>query len=364
LDATGMTRETTDRNQAQPATSHPAPIDPQLRPFVLELTQSQANAETAGGAGIDAIRRRAELVRARWRRGGPTMVTVGDAEIPTARGNVRVRRIRTHAVAAPQSALIYLHGGGWTMFSLDTHDRIMRELAARAGVIVIGVDYALAPESKFPVALQQIVGVVQWLANHGAKWGVDPMRLALGGDSSGANLAVAAALMLRDAGATDAVRGMLLAYGCFAGDPATLASDGYGADGNVLTSQEMATFWKNYLAHPADVRNPLASPLLARLDGLPQTFQVIAQCDVLAAQNRAFTARLRAAGVTVEAREYAGATHSFLEAVSIADIAVRALADSAQWLRDCLCGPAGNATVDADSTHTGTDPSTHEAKRT
>jgi acetyl esterase len=357
-----MTRETADRNRAQTVTSNPAPIDPQLRPFVLDLTQ--ASAETAGGAGIDAIRRRAELVRARWRRGGPTMVTVDDAEIPTARGNVRVRRFRPHAVAAPQPALIYLHGGGWTMFSLDTHDRIMRELAARANVIVVGVDYALAPESKFPVALHQTAGVVQWLANHGVKWGVDPLRLALGGDSSGANLAVSAALMLRDSGTTNAVRGLLLAYGCFDGNPAALASDGYGADGNVLTSREMAAFWKNYLAHPEDARNPLASPLLARLDGLPQTFQVIAQCDVLAAQNRAFTARLRAAGVTVEAREYAGATHSFLEAVSIADIAARALADGAQWLRGCLCAPAGDATADGDSMATPKDPSTHEAKRT
>lgn len=333
-----MTHATTDQGPVQAGTTALAPIDPQLQPFVLALTQSNANGGADGGTTIDEIRRRAELVRERWRRGGPAMVAVDDLDVPTAYGNVRIRRFCPHATGVAQPGLVYLHGGGWTMFSLQTHDRIMRELAARAGVIVIGVDYALAPEAKFPVALHQIGAVMRWLVGHGGAWGVDVARLAIGGDSSGANLAVSTALMLRDAGLGDLVRGLLLVYGCFSNDPSSRPGNDYGSTGNVLTSDEMATFWQNYLADPSDASNPLASPMLARLAQLPQTFQVIAQCDVLAAQNRAFAARLREAGVAVEAQEYTGATHSFLEAVSIADVADRALADSAAWLRRCLCG--------------------------
>lgn len=332
-----------DPHPSAAITGNLAPIDPQLWPFVLDLVHAQP-AEAVGSTTIDVARHRAELVRARWRRGGPAMVAVEDSNIPTSRGAVHVRRLVPRTTGALQPALIYLHGGGWTMFSLDTHDRIMRELAARANVVVVGVDYALSPEAKFPVALDQIGGVVRWLVDHGAERGIDPTRLAIGGDSSGANLAVGTTLLLRDAGVEDAIRGMLLMYGCFTPDPMLLAQNAYGVAGNVLTSQEMATFWDNYLTDPADARNPLAAPLLARLEGLPPTFQVIAQCDVLAEQNRAFASRLREAGVTVEAHEYAGATHSFLEAVSIAGVAVRALEDSAKWLRRCLCGPpTGNA---------------------
>lgn len=317
-----------------------ASIDPELQPFIRELV-----APTGSGSNtLAASRERAERIRARWRRGGPAMISIDDSEILTARGAVRVRRFVPSTSDKPRPALVYLHGGGWTMFSLDTHDRIMRELAARADVTVIGVDYALSPEARFPAALNQISDVVRWLAAHGQEYGIDPLRLAIGGDSSGANLAAATALMLREAKLPAVLHGLLLIYGCFTADRAALAGNPYGTPGNVLTADEMSAFWRNYLAQPADTSNPLAAPLLADLAGLPPVFQVIAECDVLATQNRAFELRLRAAGVAVEAREYAGATHSFLEAVSIAQVAQRALGDSAQWLRQCLCGPpAGRA---------------------
>lgn len=318
-----------------------AGIDPQLLPFVQDLVQP------APGGTLAEVRARAERIRTRWRRGGPAMVEVEDSDIPTGRGAVRVRRFIPRTADAPQPALVYLHGGGWTMFSLDTHDRIMRELAARAGLPVVGVDYALSPEAKFPAALHQIADVVRWLTVHGAEYRLDPTRLAIGGDSSGANLAAGATLALRDAGMHQAIRGMLLIYGCFTAAPDALAANAYGAAGNVLTRAEMEGFWRNYLATPADAHNPLAAPLLADLAELPPTFQAIAECDVLAAQNHDFAARLRQAGVAVDVHEYAGATHSFLEAVSIAEVAGRALEDSARWLRQCLCESPADTTSTA-----------------
>ena len=126
---------------------------------------------------------------------------------------------------------------------------------------------------------------------------------------------------------------MLLHYGCYSNELSEQAINGYGAEGNLLTSNEMTEFWNNYLARPEDALDPLATPLRARLEGLPPACLLSAQCDVLAEQSVAFAARLRAAGVAVVAKEYAGATHSFLEAVSIAAIADEALTDGANWLR-------------------------------
>lgn len=309
-----------------------APIDPQLREFVRDLV-SLSSAPTT----IPSARECAERARFRWRRGGPVMASVVDEEIPTGHGNIHVRRFVSRVSAAEKPVLVYLHGGGWTMFSLDTHDRIMRELAARADVVVVGVDYALSPESRFPVAIEQICDVVRWLFLHGRQRNTPPVRIAVGGDSCGANLAVAVALSLRDAGLGDAVCGLLLMYGCFDADAAGLATAPYGGAGNILTAYEMGMFWKNYLSCPADARNPLASPALADLRDLPQVCQIIAECDVLAPQNRVFAQCLRAAGVAIDEFEYAGATHSFLEAVSVAQVADRALDDSAIWLSRCLC---------------------------
>jgi acetyl esterase len=309
------------------------PLDPQIRRFVDALAAAWARYPAAVSLPIAEMRRIAEEIREPWRQGGPLMAATHDHFVPTVHGDVRVRIYRPTSDAAAQPALIYLHGGGWTMFSLDTHDRIMRELAARAGVIVVGVDYALSPEAKFPFALQQIEGVARWLQAHGNELGIDATRMAIGGDSAGANLSVAASLLLRDAGGTPPLRGMLLHYGCYTKESSQEAIDGYGAEGNLLTSSEMTAFWTNYLATPEQALDPLAAPLRAQLSGLPPAFLLSAQCDVLAEQSIALAARLNAAGGAVMHIQYPGATHSFLEAASIAQVAQKALGDGAAWLR-------------------------------
>jgi acetyl esterase len=315
-------------------------LDPQIRRFVDELAQAWSHYPPADTLTIPELRRIAEEIRAPWRSGGPVMASTREHLVPTQQGDVRVRVYRPMADAAPQPALVYLHGGGWTMFSLNTHDRIMRELAARAGIVVVGIDYALSPEAKFPFALRQIEGVLRWLAVNGGDWNIDVTRLAIGGDSAGANLSVAAALLLRDGGAPGLLSGLLLHYGCFGSESSPQALAGFGAPGNLLTGDEMAAFWRNYLSAPSDARNPLAAPMRARLDGLPPAFLISAQCDVLAEQSIEFAARLHSAGVAAAHTEYPGATHSFLEAMSIADVSRRALADGAAWLRHRLAASA------------------------
>ena len=163
-----------------------------------------------------------------------------------------------------------MHGGGWTLFSLDTHDRLMREYAARAGVIVVGVDYALSPEARFPTALNQVAAVVRWLRADGAvEIGADPQRLAAGGDSAGGNLTVAACLKLRDAGEGDAVRAMLLNYAVVDAETSETAGRLWGGDGFMLTPEEMKGFWADYLSSPEQALDPLACPIRADFAGFP-----------------------------------------------------------------------------------------------
>jgi acetyl esterase len=242
---------------------------------------------------------------------------------------VRSVRVRCYDpgpdIAKP--ALIYLHGGGWTYFSLDTHDRVMREYAARAGVTVVGVDYALSPEARYPVALDQVVTAARFVAEEGA------LGIAIGGDSAGANLALAACIRLRNEGQPRLIRAMVLNYGVFDRSSSTEARERFGGPGNMLTSAEMESFWRNYLRDDRDVDDPLVCPLRADLSGLPTAFLVVPECDLLAEQSIALADRLRKAGVPVTLEIYRGATHSFLEAVSIAPLAERAFADTATWLR-------------------------------
>jgi acetyl esterase/lipase len=171
----------------------------------------------------EEARRIAEEVRAPWTRGGPQIALISERMVP-----VRVR-FYDPAPMERKPVLVYLHGGGWTLFSIDTHDRVMREYAWRAGVVVAGVDYALAPEAKYPVALDQIVHVLKFLGRHGADLGIDPQRIGIGGDSAGANLAMAACIRLRDEGYPRLVRAMLLNYGVFDRQSTPVAKQRYSA---------------------------------------------------------------------------------------------------------------------------------------
>jgi len=305
-------------------------LDPDIRRFVTALNEGYGRYPNFDKLPLRERRAVAEQVRAPWRAGGPRMWRSVDTPIAGRRG-----RIHIPFEAPALGAMLYLHGGGWTMFSIDTHDRLMREYAARAGIIVVGIDYSLSPEAKFPVALNEVVAATRWLQRAGATQGIDPERLAVGGDSAGANLALAAALELREEEGIPSLRGMLFNYGAFGPEP-TPSFKLYDGPRYMLTVEEMCYFWTNYTRGPADLQNPLAAPALADVRGLPAAYFCIAECDILSDGNRAMAERLAAAGVPTEEQVYEGATHSFLEAVSISALADRGLDAAARWLRDRL----------------------------
>jgi acetyl esterase len=305
-------------------------LAPDMRRFQEWLAAAYARHAPLDAVDLPQARAIAERVRAPLTLGGPQMVRSDDTWIETPHGPLRLRLHRPDAAAA-RPALVYLHGGGWVFFSIDTHDRLMRELAARSGRTVIGVDYALSPEVRYPVAREQATAAWRWAFAHAAEQGLDPDRIGLGGDSAGANLALASALALRDAG--ERPDSLLLNYGVYCDDDSTDSFERYDGPLYNLGREEMRGFWRHYLGDAADRDDGLAMPLRARLAGLPRCCLVVAECDVLRDDSLALATRLHEAGVEVALQRHPGAVHSFLEAVSFSATADRALEESSAWLR-------------------------------
>ena len=313
--------------------SDPAPGDdlaPDMRRFQRWLAAAYARHPPLDSVSLPEARLIAERVRAPLAQGGPRMVRTRDVRIETAQGALDLR-IHTPTTASRHPALLYLHGGGWVFFSIATHDRLMRELAARAGRTVIGVDYARAPEARYPIAREQAVAAWRWTRAHAAEHGIAPDRIALGGDSAGANLALAAALVLRDAG--ERPDALLLNYGVYDDDDSTDSYTRFDGPAYNLGRDEMRGFWDRYLGDPRPQDDPLAMPLKARLAGLSRCCLVVPECDVLRDDSLALAQRLRDAGVPVALQRHPGAVHSFLEAISFSEAAESGLAQSSAWLR-------------------------------
>jgi acetyl esterase len=270
-------------------------------------------------------------------RGG-TPAPIAKAEnvvIPGPGGDVPVRIYWPNA-KGPRSAFIYFHGGGHVFGDLDTHDVIARNLCGGADVVVVAVDYRLAPEHKFPAAVEDAWAAYAWVREQGASLGIDPSRLAVGGDSAGGNLAAVVAIIARDAGHVD-IKLQVLIY------PVTdykLGSDSYNRFGEgygVLTSGAMRWFHEHYLRGAGDADDWRASPIKAQsLANLPPALIIAAQCDVLCDEGVDYAEALRAEGTKVERKEYAGMIHGFFGMTPAIDDAVRAQSDVSNALRSAL----------------------------
>lgn len=303
--------------------------DPDIRRFVDAINAAYAEHGAPADASMATRRAVAERVRRPWREGGPIMAESREMDM----GGVR---LRLHRPVADEKlpVLLYIHGGGWTLFSIDTHDRLMREYASRAEIAVLGIDYSLSPESKFPVALEECAAALDWIASQADALNLDADRVLIGGDSAGANLSVATCLLQRQRG-RPLPAAMLLNYGAFAPEHAPSYAR-FGAGDYSLEADEMDAFWASYVDGSDQLADPLVAPLRADLTGLPPAFLAIAECDILADCNDAFARKLEEADVATRAVTYRGATHSFLEAVSIAPLAGRALDEQAAWIRDIV----------------------------
>jgi acetyl esterase len=259
-------------------------------------------------------------------------VDVEDRTIPVGPdGSVAIRVVQPRARAEALPAVVYLHGGGWVLGGIDTHDRLVREIANGAGAAVVFVDYTRAPEGRYPLAIEESYAATEWVARNGASIGVDPSRLAIAGDSAGGTLAAAVTLLAKERQGP-AIDFQVLFYPV---TDASLDTASYHqfASGYFLTREAMRWFWNHYAPDESTRNEPTASPLRAsveQLAGLPPALVISGECDVLRDEGEAYARKLIEAGVRVTAIRLVGTIHDFVMLNALADTpAARAAIDYA-----------------------------------
>jgi acetyl esterase len=268
---------------------------------------------------------------------------VKDLAIAGSAGSIPIR-IYSNGPADQGGVLVYFHGGGWVFGSINTHDGVCRALARRTQCTVVSVEYRLAPENKFPAAIDDAWASVEWTFKRRADLGTQKPCIAVGGDSSGGNLAAVVALRARDGGLPLCFQ--LLVY------PVTdchsdTASYNEFATGYGFTRNEMQWFLGHYLNSSADRENPTASPLLSRdLSGVAPALVITCEYDVLRDEAEAYSDRLRAAGVPARYSRYDGLLHGFYRMGAVFRRSQEALDESASALRTAFdSGPTRGAIV-------------------
>lgn len=277
-----------------------------------------------------------ESMRTRTAGLGPVedVPAVADHRVPVEGGEITVR-LYAPAGVGPHPVLVFYHGGGWVIGDLYTHDGLCRSIVNAAGCAVASVDYRLAPEFKFPVAVEDSYTALKWVAANGPRLGLDSARLAVGGDSAGGNLAAVMALLARDRRGPRILL-QVLVYPVTNHDFGT-PSYAENATGYVLTTEDMRWFWRHYLSREEQGQEVTASPLRAKsLADLPPALVMTAGCDPLRDEGDAYAARLRDAGVPVTLTPYPGMFHGFVRMTRILDQARAALDEVATALRKAL----------------------------
>jgi acetyl esterase len=234
---------------------------------------------------------------------------------------------------SPAPVLVYFHAGGWVAGSCDDIDTPVRALANRSGCTIISVDYRLAPEHKYPAALDDAYAAVQWASTQGERFGWDDRKLAVVGDSAGGNLATAVALRARDENGPS-IRLQALIYPVLDHGYDNDSYKQFGSDWGVVTRTDMIWFHCHYLSDPRQLDLPYVSPLrCADLSGLPEAFIVLPQADPLRDEALEYARRLKLAGVSVEARVYDGTIHGFWQLGGVLEQGRQAIQDVARALR-------------------------------
>jgi acetyl esterase len=297
---------------------------PTLHPQIVQVLEAMARAGLRPIEDLTPAEARAQLeVTAQARNAEPLPVArVEERLIPAPESEIRLRLYWPDR-PPPVPAILYYHGGGHVIGSLDTHDLVARNLCSGGGAMVASVDYRMGPEHKFPAAVEDSFGALEWVRANAAGLGADPGRVGLHGDSAGANLAAVVALMARDAGLPLRLQSLIYPVSDYtlSGASHEKYARGYG----VLTRDAMVWFRGHYLRSSADALDWRASPLRApQLSGVAPAVVVTAECDVLHDDGESYAVALRRAGVPVEYREYSGMIHAFFGMVPVVDDAMNA----------------------------------------
>jgi acetyl esterase len=282
---------------------------------VASLSEVRAAQDRIGAfLGLDSVRLQSER----------------DVMLPGPHGDVPCRFYYPEGIVRP-ACLIYMHGGGFMQGSLNSWDHFLRDIVRQSGVAVMSVDYRLSPEYKFPVAFDETVAMVRLMAASGGDQGIDPRRLAIGGDSAGANLALAAALALRDAGEA-LLSFQLLIYGVYSAEVESPSWQRFGR-GAGLSQTQFRWILETYLENPQQTEDWRAAPLLAELKGLPPAHLIVGSLDPLLDDSNNLHAKLKKAGVPVNLTVYQGINHGFIRYGRLIRTARNAVADCAAALK-------------------------------
>lgn len=313
------------------------PVDPQC--------QTVLDAVASGGSAFQkptpqAMRVGYASMMETFAQATSELARVEDLVVPASGSDpeVPIRVYHPPGIGAAAPGVIFMHGGGWVIGDLESHDAVCRTLAFRSDAVFVSVGYRLAPEHPFPAAPVDCERATRFIADNAADFGIDPDRLALAGDSAGGNLAAVTARRLRDAGDGPAIVLQVLTYPAtqFTAEGGSLEENGTGY---LLTKATMDLFRGMYMPDAADWTHPDASPLLAEdLTGLPPAFVQVAGYDPLRDEGVAYAGRLREAGVPVQMVEYPTMIHGFLRMGRVVSIAQVAMDDIAAALRRAFRG--------------------------
>lgn len=306
------------------------PVDPQIQvllqlraalPPMHTLSVADARAQTAARA-IPGLRI-------------PEVASVVNRDMQGPGGALPLR-IYTPSGAGPFPLMVFFHGSGFVVCSLDTHDAMCRNLCSGTGSVVVSVDYRLAPENKFPAAPDDCLAATRWAVDNAGALNADTSRVIVAGDSAGGNLAAVTALRARDEGGPK-IAAQLLIYPVT--DYHTPGTPSYeeNADGYGLGRAGMEWFWNHYLNDPSDAAHPHASPLRANnLAGLPPAYVVTAQYDPLRDEGELYGRALIAAGVRTRIKRWDGVNHGFFFFVGIVDKSGAAMDEACAWVIETI----------------------------
>lgn len=309
-------------------------INKQMRAVLAKQDELAGDAFSTSGGFVE-MRKNYLAERRFWNEGGPVPFRIEDALTEGPYGDIPLRfYVPSDESVLP--AIVYLHGGGFVLGNLDTHDRIMRVLSERSGAVVVGVDYRLSPEAKFPSAIEEAVTVAEYLHVHGAKHGIDGDDLSLAGDSGGANLSLATALYLRDEeGDCSFIKTLLLYYGLY-GLRDSVSQRLLGGSWDGLTQADLDYYMDCYCADKErDMRSPYLDCLSADFSkGLPACYIASAQYDPLRDDSAALALLCQENGITHKYEMFDGVIHAFLHHSRMLDEANDALEHGATFFRE------------------------------
>jgi acetyl esterase len=265
----------------------------------------------------------------------PTLARVQDIRIPGPAGSIPARVYSAHADTTPRSTVAYFHGGGWVQGDLETHHGLCARLAQHADAVVVAIDYRLAPEHKFPAAVDDCFAAYRWLRAHGRDVGADPARVAVAGDSAGGNLSAVVSQLAAGGGVPGPTCQVLI----YPAVDFSLETESHRElrDGHVIPRDRILWYSEQYLRGEPDKADLRASPLRApKLAGQPPTLIVTGGFDPLRDEGRAYAERLREEGVEVVYREYPGQIHAFVSLTKAIPQGMACTLEIAEYLRQRL----------------------------